>query len=88
MPAAFQIRMRIQAKFALKVVTKEKLGGGGGKVANARYWARIVVIDVLLYLNLAAILENVPFLIRWLQPIEYATFDRKGKVQLTVCFSL
>jgi hypothetical protein len=56
--------MRIQAKFALKVVTKEKLGGGGGKVANARYWARIVVIDVLLYLNLAAILENVPFLIR------------------------
>jgi hypothetical protein len=33
-------------------------GGGGAKIANARHLARIVVIDVLLSLNLAAILKT------------------------------
>jgi hypothetical protein len=31
---------------------------GGAKMGNARYWARFAVINVLLSLNLAAILKT------------------------------
>jgi hypothetical protein len=50
----------------------------------------IVVIVVLLYLNLAAILENTCFLSTYSSPMNMgkATFNRIGEVGLTVLFSL
>jgi hypothetical protein len=52
--------------FTSKQATNEKLGGGGGgggNMANVIYWSRAVVMDVLLFYNLAATLEKnmVPF---------------------------
>jgi hypothetical protein len=44
--------------------------GGGGKMANARFLARIVVIDILWSLNLAAILKTCVSVSAPLQPIE------------------
>jgi hypothetical protein len=35
---------------------------GGAKTADARYWARIVEINFLLFLNLAAILKTFIFM--------------------------
>ncbi len=41
--------------------------GGAGKMANVSYWSRTVVMDGLLYFNLAAILKNIYFRFRSLQ---------------------
>ncbi len=49
------------ADVVLKVVGNEKWGGGG-KVADDRYWSRTVVIDVRFSLYLAAILDLILFL--------------------------
>ncbi len=54
----------------LKVVIIDKWGGEGGvwKMANSRFLAHIEVIDVLLSLKMAAILENTCFRFHSLQP--------------------
>jgi hypothetical protein len=42
----------------VKGVTDDN-GRGLGKVVNVGYWSRTVVMDILLFFNLAAILENM-----------------------------
>jgi hypothetical protein len=56
---------------------------GAGKMANARFLARIVVIYVLLSLNLAAILKTCVSISAPLQPIEQGAFNRIGEVRPT-----
>jgi hypothetical protein len=55
MPACFIC----DVQFSLKVMSNEQWWDGGGKkIANTRYWARIVVVNVLLSMNFAAILKT------------------------------
>ncbi len=56
-------------------------------MANVGYCSHIVVIDILLHFDLAAMLEKCVSISGPLQPIEYATVtvNRIGEVQLTVC---
>jgi hypothetical protein len=55
---------------SLKVGTNENGSGRTRGVANAQNLFRLVVIDVLLYLNLAAILKTFVSVSAPLQPIE------------------
>jgi len=53
-------------------------------MANAQFLARIVVIDVLWSLKLAAILKTCISVFASIQPFEKATFNGIGVVLLTL----